>query len=202
MRSTLTLEVTERIKMLYQQQGLSAGEITKLLVGEGNVVKHHQIRHVINKAGLTRTQSDAAHRRVKRLGRWFEKNKPKTCTFCQEAFTPKTVTQIYCQRCNRNGTLSAYGITADECDVILHTQDHACGVCGCDLSSLPTKQIHIDHDHNDGKIRGIVCRTCNWRLSAVDDSSWMQKALSYLSKPGHQPKIVGTVMRAQKARSG
>lgn len=57
------------------------------------------------------------------------------------------------------------------------TEGQKCEICGGD------KYIYYDHDHQTGKFRGWLCRSCNSMLGfAKDDVIILEKAIEYLSK--------------------
>lgn len=73
---------------------------------------------------------------------------------------------------------SRYGITPEEYDAMLVAQRWKCGVCRTDL--LLEKRIHVDHCHHTGRVRGVLCHTCNVRLGGWDDPNWRAKAIVYM----------------------
>ena len=85
-------------------------------------------------------------------------------------------------RAHKNAVLKrCYGITLEEKEALMTAQGGQCGVCRRDL----TGKICVDHDHKTGKIRGILCSTCNSGLGFFGDSiEIIQKAISYLEQPG------------------
>lgn len=44
---------------------------------------------------------------------------------------------------------------------ILKEQKYRCGLCGINLTSVPSRTICLDHDHTTGFIRGVLCSNCN-----------------------------------------
>lgn len=56
-----------------------------------------------------------------------------------------------------------YDITQDEYNRILLEQKSQCAICG-NVSSLV-----VDHNHATGKVRGLLCKKCNFVLGLVDD---------------------------------
>ena len=60
-------------------------------------------------------------------------------------------------------------------------QKDNCALCGNPFTAV--NPIDIDHDHNTGLIRGLLCRKCNSGLHYFEDSDYMRKALSYLQNP-------------------
>ncbi len=44
---------------------------------------------------------------------------------------------------------------------ILDTQDNICPLCKLDLLTIEPKNICLDHDHDTGLVRGVLCRNCN-----------------------------------------
>ena len=73
-----------------------------------------------------------------------------------------------CKACERNARwLKKYGKTYDELHKMLSDQEFACRICGKALE-LGTN-THIDHDHDTGAVRGILCPPCNVGLGHFKD---------------------------------
>lgn len=72
-----------------------------------------------------------------------------------------------------------YGLTLDQYDEMLADQGGGCGICGRPPSD--TISLHIDHDHETGRIRGLLCFRCNNSLGDLDDDpDLLLAALLYL----------------------
>jgi Recombination endonuclease VII len=68
-----------------------------------------------------------------------------------------------------------YGIGADEFDELVVQQGAECAICG-----RPDPE-HVDHDHETGAVRGILCFNCNGGLGQFRDSiDSLLTAASYL----------------------
>ena len=64
---------------------------------------------------------------------------------------------------------------------MLSSQDGKCSICGRERSQL-VKQLCVDHDHETGKVRGLLCDKCNRGLGFFnDDHELLKKALNYLT---------------------
>lgn len=75
-----------------------------------------------------------------------------------------------------------YGITLEEWEEILASQDHKCKIC---LKILKSNNTATDHCHDTKKFRGIICYGCNFALGAFkDDIVVMQRAMEYVKKGG------------------
>jgi hypothetical protein len=71
-----------------------------------------------------------------------------------------------------------YGISRLEYQRLLATKH--CEICGLSPSS-GDKYLSMDHDHKNGKVRGMVCRKCNSALGlANDDPTLLRKMAEYL----------------------
>ena len=73
-----------------------------------------------------------------------------------------------------------YNITLDEYDLNLELQDNACKICKTDASEL-SKKLAVDHCHDTGAVRGLLCNKCNVGLGQFnDDAMLLETALTYL----------------------
>lgn len=50
---------------------------------------------------------------------------------------------------------------------LLNNQNNACAVCG---ETIDNDKGEVDHDHNTGKVRGIVCTSCNHAVRSIEHS--------------------------------
>lgn len=76
---------------------------------------------------------------------------------------------------------SRYGVTLEEKEAILSKQQGLCAICHKMVSGFSAV---IDHDHETGRIRGILCRSCNFGLALFGDSrEGILVALEYLNAP-------------------
>jgi hypothetical protein len=74
-----------------------------------------------------------------------------------------------------------YGMTPDIFEALVEKQDNRCATCGKHGHETQRKRLFVDHCHDTGKIRGLLCQQCNTALGMVDDSIEKLSALiSYL----------------------
>lgn len=74
-----------------------------------------------------------------------------------------------------------YGISKEQFFDLLEGQDNKCALCGASFQSLAREHLHIDHCHETGKIRGLLCMKCNVGLGMLgDNEKGLLKALRYL----------------------
>ena len=65
----------------------------------------------------------------------------------------------------------------------LQAQGGVCQICKCPPLKNGTKKFPVDHDHKTGKVRGILCQSCNHMLgNAKDNIETLDNAISYLAK--------------------
>ena len=73
-----------------------------------------------------------------------------------------------------------FGIPYDKYDEVLAAQGGCCAICKRDETE-DGKRFRIDHDHNTGKTRKLLCIGCNIVLGFVkDDPDRLRAAASYL----------------------
>jgi len=75
-----------------------------------------------------------------------------------------------------------YGHDPDKVERYFESHSGYCEICGI----KPTKgagRLHIDHDHDTGEIRGMLCLKCNTGLGQFnDDVKTLKSAIKYLKK--------------------
>jgi hypothetical protein len=74
--------------------------------------------------------------------------------------------------------MSRYGISAAEYDKILAGQRGLCWICRSPCSS--GQRLAVDHDHNTGDVRGLLCRRCNRGLGILFTEALVNSAVRYL----------------------
>ena len=72
-----------------------------------------------------------------------------------------------------------YGVTKEEYTVLYKKQGGKCAICGKELIWLGTN-THLDHDHKTERVRGILCRDCNFGLGYLETKDKLKSALEYL----------------------
>jgi hypothetical protein len=76
--------------------------------------------------------------------------------------------------------VNKYNLTQEEYDAMYNRQHGCCAICGSP-ERLEIKLLSIDHDHTTGKVRGLLCLTCNTLLGMChDDINILAKAIEYL----------------------
>jgi hypothetical protein len=74
-----------------------------------------------------------------------------------------------------------YGLTPEEFDALLTKQNNECAIC---YSPEPGASWHIDHCHDTGRVRGVLCQRCNMALGLfTDDPTMLEQAVKYLANP-------------------
>ena len=85
----------------------------------------------------------------------------------------------------RTTALRKYGLTPACYAKMLEEQGDACAICGRDSFS-EGKHLAVDHCHDSGVVRGLLCGPCNQALGMLGDNpAMLLKAAKYLLK--HKP---------------
>jgi len=75
----------------------------------------------------------------------------------------------------------SYGLSLDEYVAMVKASKGKCAICLKDFSS--TKDMHVDHDHINNKVRGLICADCNHALGYAHDSiEVLEACIAYLKK--------------------
>lgn len=127
----------------------------------------------------------------------------KQCKKCNKIkelsdFTNKKLNKdgkcLYCRQCtraekakNRQANIDfkymyRYGITTAEVLKMVENQNNKCYICE-KVEHTKFKPLMVDHCHETGKIRGMLCQKCNQGLGLfLDSPELLEKAANYLKK--------------------
>lgn len=81
-----------------------------------------------------------------------------------------------------------YGIGVEEYQAMYEKQEGKCAICDKHSTSVFTKgaagfELCVDHCHNTGKVRGLLCENCNTGIGKLnDDPALLRKAINYLDE--------------------
>lgn len=77
----------------------------------------------------------------------------------------------------RKYILAKYGLTESNFQKMVDEQNNRCKLC----ASKPKTHLYVDHDHTTGKIRGLLCHSCNVALGLFKDNiTTLSNAILYL----------------------
>lgn len=112
----------------------------------------------------------------KALSIWRINNRDKLRAHCRNWYKKnKCVRREYSIK-------TRFGITTKQYENMLHDQGYKCGICGKN-QSLFKKRFSIDHNHETGKIRGLLCPQCNVALGLFkDNQEILISAAKYVTK--------------------
>jgi len=69
-----------------------------------------------------------------------------------------------------------YNLTIAEVGRMRVKQHYGCAICRQIFSKTP----HVDHDHETGEVRGLLCSRCNTRLGVLEDTDFVRAARKFL----------------------
>lgn len=73
-----------------------------------------------------------------------------------------------------------YGLTVQQYDNILAEQNNSCAIC--EVEHTEEKRLAVDHNHDTGEVRGLLCYDCNRNLIGNrTEPGIFIKAANYLS---------------------
>ncbi|WP_416969170.1 endonuclease domain-containing protein [Streptomyces sp. 4F14] len=86
----------------------------------------------------------------------------------------------------RQGHLKrSYNLTEAQRDEMIAEQKGLCVIC------LKAPAVHVDHYHETGRVRGVLCFNCNSAIGKLgDDPGAVRRAASYLEGISWKPTLV------------
>lgn len=88
------------------------------------------------------------------------------------------------KKSNRNHRLRKnYGIDVAAWERMLASQGGRCAICRCAPTDKDLRRFNVDHSHETGEVRGILCHGCNVALGLLrDNQGILQSAIDYLDR--------------------
>lgn len=120
---------------------------------------------------------------------------PRICAKCRrglprtEFYADKSVKDGLNSSCRECRTAAAikqrkkflYGLASDDFDRMVSEQDNRCACCGDDMGQGRLRCV--DHCHDTGKIRALLCSRCNAGIGmAKHDPKRLRQMISYLER--------------------
>jgi hypothetical protein len=121
-------------------------------------------------------------KKKKKLDNWREENPKK--------YQNQYMNDIVRQKCkeyyhnNKDSVKNTYlqtnyKITLEDYNLLLEKQNEKCKICNRDCST--GKSLAVDHNHETGKVRGLLCKNCNIGLGMFfDNLDFLESAVLYL----------------------
>jgi hypothetical protein len=132
--------------------------------------------------------------------RYLLSDVPRECRRCRvekpaEAFNFKNQKhlrrQSVCRECQvnspaprtRSQTLRRYGLTVESYQELEDRQGNACAICRKPGGTAGHERLYVDHCHETGNVRGLLCMNCNSAVGHFrDDAALLRSAADYLDR--------------------
>lgn len=122
---------------------------------------------------------------------WRERNAEKVADYQQQyhaEYRMKEDSQFSTWKRNLHRN---YRITPDDFNSMWESQDGKCAICNENMVPRGRSSFAatVDHNHETGEVRGLLCRCCNSGIGNMKDSpSILIAAYNYLTNNGHYSK--------------
>jgi hypothetical protein len=89
---------------------------------------------------------------------------------------------LHAKRYNENRLNRLYALRPGQYEEMLASQGNACAICkSADPGQYNSTRFNIDHCHETGAVRGLLCHTCNRGLGLLQDSpEFLESAARYV----------------------
>ena len=108
--------------------------------------------------------------------------KASRCKECSKKESKRwyQISDKYKQIIRNSGLKHRFGIDSEDYFNMLEEQNGVCAIC---RQKPEGKYLHVDHNHETGEIRGLLCKTCNHGLGNFkDNKTYLKNAIEYLDR--------------------
>lgn len=110
------------------------------------------------------------HKNCKKCGKWLpledfypdKYSKSGKSTYCIKHSQERGRNNWYKPKTQDNMLRKLYGISLEEYSILREVQKDCCALCGM------KKKLVVDHDHNTGRVRGLLCQGCNVTVGMIE----------------------------------
>lgn len=206
----------------------SVGDCADLVVGDGLCDKHYRR---MRRYGTTEQPErptvciedgcDLPVQALARCDRHYRRVRSGTagsrqCTYCGGEIDPSRNTNArYCSKTclerehfvrrqeeHRANWLRQYGLTVEQYDELLSGQGGGCAICGTQTPPARGGCFAVDHDHETGAVRGLLCIECNSGLGMFkDEVDLLQSAIVYLATAQATETPIAVVPSRRRTRA-
>lgn len=112
--------------------------------------------------------------RIKKRAAEWAKNNPEKAKINRNKYRAKNLESIK-EKSSHQHRERTYGITKEDYEHMLNAQNGVCAICKKD------SKLWVDHNHLTGKIRGLLCPSCNTFIGYIETySELIDKAKKYI----------------------
>lgn len=115
------------------------------------------------------------------------------CIYCGadtvRVYIKKNGKELHQKTCRRCADLwKTYRIRSPDYDRMHAAQNGCCAICKTDKCKRLDNIFCVDHDHDTGKIRGLLCDRCNKGIGFLPTTDILTNSIYYLTstKPTNQ----------------
>lgn len=127
------------------------------------------LQYYVNKLALPKRTRGEAISVASKNGRFNHVKGKNNCNYIDGRAMDKTTRRV-----------SQYGLTVEEYRTMIEDCNNSCEVCN---KAFGDKNPHIDHCHDSGAVRGLLCSNCNTGIGMLgDNQDSILKAYNYLEK--------------------
>ena len=94
-------------------------------------------------------------RKLKHVESYYQRNKEKVAAQRKQwqVDNPQRIKDL-----RHRGKCKQYGLVPEQYTQLLERQNGVCAICG---HPPKTRRLGVDHDHKTGRVRALLCHTCN-----------------------------------------
>ena len=112
------------------------------------------------------------------------------CTGCGG---PRDANGVRCSACKLRQLAAKFGVSEEGCRALFEASDYKCMVC------RTSEVLVIDHDHESGAVRGVLCKQCNIALGGARDRiEVLEGLIRYLKAPPAKALLSSDILQQTK----
>lgn len=148
-------------------------------------VKHAAYRRKRRKLGLEPKDKHKSKPEYKAKQKEYYKTLDRT-ELAAKAATWRMDNPAAYRAIQRRYLLKQYGLTIECYERMLAEQGGVCAICETEALSMAGGYLAVDHCHDTGKVRGLLCGFCNVLIGHAEDNiALLERMISYLRR--HRP---------------